>query len=42
MPAVRRPFPLHARILIGMIAGALLGVAAHLALGDAPAHAGAA
>ena len=36
-PAVRRPLPLHARILIGMIAGALLGIAAHLLIGDAPA-----
>ncbi|HZM70250.1 MAG TPA: dicarboxylate/amino acid:cation symporter [Candidatus Cryosericum sp.] len=35
--AERRRVPLHARILIGMLAGAAIGVAANQAFGDAPA-----
>jgi dicarboxylate/amino acid:cation (Na+ or H+) symporter, DAACS family len=33
---VPRPWPLHTRILIGMLTGALLGVAAYRLFGDAP------
>ena len=35
-PAVPRALPLHSRILFGMAAGAVCGIAAHLLFGDAP------
>ena len=39
-PAVRRPLPLHSRILIGMMTGAILGIAAEALWGGAPWLAG--